>query len=53
MTLSAGPAFIVRLGSWKIWKTPEGTIRLSLSRFTEKADADRVLEAVAAMRENY
>ena len=31
----------------------EGTIRLSLSRFTEKADADRVLEAVAAMRENY
>ena len=34
-------------------ETPEGTIRLSLSRFTEKADADRVLEAVAAMRENY
>ena len=33
-------------------ETPEGTIRLSLSRFTEKADADRVLEAVAAMREN-
>ena len=33
-------------------ETPVGTIRLSLSRFTEKADADRVLEAVAAMREN-
>ena len=31
----------------------EGTIRLSLSRFTEKADADRVLEAVAAMRESH
>ena len=34
-------------------ETPEGTIRLSLSRFTEKADADRVLEAVAAMRESH
>ena len=41
--LHCSPRIMENLG------TPQGTIRLSLSRFTKRADADRVLEAVAAM----
>ena len=41
--LHCSPRIMENLG------TPQGTIRLSLSRFTKRSDADRVLEAVAAM----
>ena len=41
--LHCSPRIMENLG------TPQGTIRLSLSRFTKRADADRVLEAVTAM----
>lgn len=41
--LHCSPRIMENLG------TPGGTIRLSLSRFTERTDGDRVLEAVAAL----